>query len=144
MSRTHAALVEALNRHRGKGQQKVTVEHVHVHAGGQAVVGIVEAGEGLRQKLRDNPMRNLPVLRSHRCGAKRRAGGPYGSPAMKNGRCRMHGGTNPGALKGNRNALKHGLYAAEVIARCRAFSSMLRDMRALIDAADEACATLKS
>ena len=28
-----AALVEALNRHRGKGQQKVTVEHVHVHAG---------------------------------------------------------------------------------------------------------------
>ena len=32
----------ALNRHRGKGQQKVTVEHVHVHAGGQAVVGIVE------------------------------------------------------------------------------------------------------
>jgi hypothetical protein len=27
-----------LNRHRGKGQQKVTVEHVHVHNGGQAYV----------------------------------------------------------------------------------------------------------
>src|SRR3954462_4243807 len=27
LSRTHAALLEALNRHRGKGQQKVTVEH---------------------------------------------------------------------------------------------------------------------
>ena len=39
LSRTYATLVEALNRHRGKGQQKVTVEHVHVHAGGQAVVG---------------------------------------------------------------------------------------------------------
>jgi hypothetical protein len=25
-----------------------------------------------------------------------------------NGRYRMHGGTNPGAPKGNRNALKHG------------------------------------
>jgi hypothetical protein len=38
----------ALNRHRGKGgQQKVTVEHVHVHAGGQAVVGVVE---GLRKR----------------------------------------------------------------------------------------------
>jgi hypothetical protein len=35
-------LLDALNRHRGKGQQKVTVEHVHVHAGGQAVVGTVE------------------------------------------------------------------------------------------------------
>jgi hypothetical protein len=42
LSRTYA-LLEALNRHRGKGQQKVTVEHVHVHAGGQAVVGMVAA-----------------------------------------------------------------------------------------------------
>jgi hypothetical protein len=42
LSRTYAALLEALNRHRGKGQQKVTVEHVHVHSGGQAIVGTVE------------------------------------------------------------------------------------------------------
>jgi hypothetical protein len=55
---------------------------------------------------------------------------------MKNGRCRMHGGTNPGAPKGNRNSLKHGLYTAEAIAHRREFSSMLRDMRALIDAAE--------
>lgn len=34
----------ALNKHRGKGQQKVTVEHVHVEAGGQAIVGNVETG----------------------------------------------------------------------------------------------------
>jgi hypothetical protein len=39
LSRTYAALLDALNRHRGKGQQKVTVEHVHVHSGGQAIVG---------------------------------------------------------------------------------------------------------
>jgi hypothetical protein len=38
LSRTFATLLEALNRHRGKGQQKMTVEHVHVHSGGQAVV----------------------------------------------------------------------------------------------------------
>ena len=31
LSRTYATLLEALNHHRGKGQQKVTVEHVHVH-----------------------------------------------------------------------------------------------------------------
>jgi hypothetical protein len=42
LSRSFAALLEALNRHRGKGQQKVTVEHVHVHSGGQAIVGTVE------------------------------------------------------------------------------------------------------
>jgi hypothetical protein len=39
------------------------------------------------------------------------------SPAMKNGRCRMHGGPSPGAPKGNRNAFKHGLYTADAIAR---------------------------
>jgi len=47
--RTYTAQMEALNRHRGKGQQKVTVEHVHVHEGGQAIVGAVmtpKADEG--------------------------------------------------------------------------------------------------
>jgi hypothetical protein len=42
LSRTFALLLDALNRHRGKGQQKVTVEHVHVHSGAQAIVGMVE------------------------------------------------------------------------------------------------------
>jgi hypothetical protein len=42
LSRTYAVLLDAFNRHRGKGQQKVTVEHVHVHSGGQAIVGTVE------------------------------------------------------------------------------------------------------
>jgi hypothetical protein len=56
LSRTWATLLEALNRHRGKGQQKVTVEHVHVHAGGQAVVGHVEhKGGGGREKAEEQP-----------------------------------------------------------------------------------------
>ena len=37
--------IEVLNKHRGKGQQKVTVEHVHVAAGGQAMVGHIETGK---------------------------------------------------------------------------------------------------
>jgi hypothetical protein len=40
--RTFTMQVEALQRYRGKGQQKVTVEHVHVHPGGQAIVGAVQ------------------------------------------------------------------------------------------------------
>ena len=44
-------MLEGLNRHRGKGQQKVTVEHVHVHAGGQAVVGMVERPGGGDQNI---------------------------------------------------------------------------------------------
>jgi hypothetical protein len=37
--------IEGLNKHRGKGQQKVTVEYVNVESGGQAVVGHVETGQ---------------------------------------------------------------------------------------------------
>lgn len=41
----YARQVEAIDRHRGQGQQKITVEHVTVNAGGQAIVGGV-AGRG--------------------------------------------------------------------------------------------------
>src|SRR5207253_4726232 len=46
LSRTYAVLLDTLNRHRRKGQQKVTVEHVHVRPGGQAVVGMVRTPGG--------------------------------------------------------------------------------------------------
>src|SRR5215469_15300633 len=39
--RTFTKEVEALKTYRSKGQQKVEVEHVHVHRGGQAIVGPV-------------------------------------------------------------------------------------------------------
>jgi hypothetical protein len=42
LTRANASQVEALTKHRGKGQQKVTVEHVHVYQGGQAIVGNVD------------------------------------------------------------------------------------------------------
>jgi hypothetical protein len=46
LARTFTTQMEALNRYRGKGQQKMTVEHVHVHEGGQAIVGNVSKGGG--------------------------------------------------------------------------------------------------
>jgi hypothetical protein len=68
LSRTCASLIEALNRHRGKGQQKVTVEHVHVHSGGQAVVGVVSPTRGLGRSEESNAKQIAhapqPALRS--------------------------------------------------------------------------------
>jgi len=56
LTRSFAALADALNRHRGKGQQKVTVEHVHVHSGGQAIVGAVATpGGGASSKVEEQP-----------------------------------------------------------------------------------------
>jgi hypothetical protein len=44
LARTFTAQMEALRKHRNGGQQKVRVEHVHVHSGGQAIVGEVHHG----------------------------------------------------------------------------------------------------
>jgi hypothetical protein len=131
LSRTYATLLEALNRHRGKGHQKVTVEHVHVHAGGQAIVGNVSTrsgGRGANKKRRNNPMQS-PTALDRRCHARTRSGTLCRSRAMPNGRCRMHGGTNPGAPNGNRNAVKHGRYTAEAINSRRATSALIRAAR---------------
>lgn len=45
--RLHLEQIEVWQKLKGKaGQQKVTVEHVHVHQGGQAIVGAVNAPGG--------------------------------------------------------------------------------------------------
>ncbi len=46
LARTFTTQMEALKRYRTGGQQKVVVEHVTVNAGGQAIVGAVQAGGG--------------------------------------------------------------------------------------------------
>jgi hypothetical protein len=75
LSRTYAVLLEALNRHRGKGQQKVTVEHVHVHQGGQAIVGAVTPGGG-----NDNRSEGQPhaLALTHEPGAPMWSPNPFG------------------------------------------------------------------
>lgn len=47
------------------------------------------------------------------CGAraKRTGGQPCRAPAMANGRCRVHGGTNPGPPLGSKNGMTHGIYS---------------------------------
>ena len=49
LARTFATQMDALKRYRTGGQQKVTVEHVTVNEGGQAIVGAVSAGGGGRR-----------------------------------------------------------------------------------------------
>ena len=73
----------------------------------------------------------LPMHLSRRCGALTRQGSRCRSPAMPNGRCRLHGGKSPGAPKGNKNALKHGHYSADAAANRREIANLLRSMRTL-------------
>ena len=74
----------------------------------------------------------LPMHLGPRCGARTRYGTPCQSPSMANGRCRMHGGKSPGAPRGNRNALRHGLYSAKAISERRELAALRRSMRGLI------------
>lgn len=50
----------------------------------------------LRLQAAGAEARDRPALAAPRCGAKTRAEKPCQSPAMANGRCRMHGGASTG------------------------------------------------
>ena len=58
---TYAKHLDTLNKHRGKGQQKVTVEHVNVAAGGQAIVGNVDAGAKSKASTGDPALEHNPM-----------------------------------------------------------------------------------
>lgn len=68
------------------------------------------------------------VIGGLRCGARTRSGRPCRtSPVTGRTRCRMHGGAKgSGAPRGNRNAVKHGRYAAAAAAERRALMELFR------------------
>jgi hypothetical protein len=72
-----------------------------------------------------------------RCGAKTRRGKACRSPAMRNGRCRMHGGastgprTPEGLARSRRARWKHGSYSAEARAQQRQVQELLKQTRQL-------------
>ena len=71
----------------------------------------------------------LPMHLSPRCGARTRDGTPCRSPAMPNGRCRMHGGMSPGAPMGEANgSYRHGRFTNEAIERRRELNSWIKAM----------------
>jgi hypothetical protein len=59
-----------------------------------------------------------------RCGAKTRPGHPCGHYAMKNGRCRFHGGKSKGAKN---PPIKHGRYTKKAIANNKCLSELLKE-----------------
>jgi hypothetical protein len=62
LTRTFAAQMSALKEYRSKGEQKMTVQHVHVAEGGQAIVGNVNApdeGVGAQKKSEGQPHAQL-------------------------------------------------------------------------------------
>jgi hypothetical protein len=96
-----------------------------------------ESTEGRSGPLRNGNPRGDPNL-APRCGAKNRAGCPCRAPAMKNGRCRMHGGksTGPKTAEGRARIsaahTTHGFYGAESQAARRRTDAFIAETRALL------------
>ena len=174
LTRTFATQMEALKRYRTGGEQKVTVQHVSVAEGGQAIVGNVTQAqrenvpgkaaaspplaltnanvlpmpimdESKEQRPRCQGGANQPNDRRitnatrgpcfpARAAAPRPArAGPAGHRVQGKKRCRMHGGApGSGAPRGNKNALKHGLYTRDAIEERRQLRALMRQSRMLI------------
>lgn len=83
-----------------------------------------------------NPPGDLRTAK--RCGAKNRRGLPCRCPAMRNGRCRLHGGLSTGARTPEGRAkcamsnYRHGRYTYEAIRMRREAAQARRDTLALI------------
>jgi hypothetical protein len=106
----------------------MTVQHVHVAEGGQAVVGNVNApaeGVGPRKKSEIQPhaLAYAPGVEMPRQIEAERATVPVAGDSG------MHG-AGGGAPKGNRNALKHGDFTAEGLALKREIQALARMTRA--------------
>jgi hypothetical protein len=115
-----------------EGQQRVTVEHIHAHAGGQAVVARSPGLWGRdRSNLEEQPRpKQLSLAHEPTLPSRTRAGTLCQSPAMPNRalpdarrqRCRAR-------PKGNSRALRHGRYTAAAMAERRELGALLRDKK---------------
>lgn len=74
-----------------------------------------------------------------KCLAKTRKKTPCQSPAMQNGRCRMHGGkstgakTNAGLKKISETHLKHGRYTKDNLALSRSIKELIKENKEFLN-----------
>ena len=74
-----------------------------------------------------------------RCGAKTRKGTPCKAPAMKNGRCRFHGGKSTGAKtkEGKQKAAnanyKHGRYSQDYLNENKKFRELFNILKSSLE-----------
>jgi hypothetical protein len=88
-------MIQTFERYRRGNRQTVEVRHVHIHSGGQGVVGIINPTDdrdaGVRERDTDpcvRPTQNN-LAKARRCGARTRAGHPCRQAAVTGrARCR--------------------------------------------------------
>ena len=89
LARTFATQLEALKRYRTGGEQKVTVQHVSVSEGGQAIVGNVT--QAARESAPEKTAKSVPALTDAQQAPMTILGEPERAPALSR-RSRKDGG----------------------------------------------------
>ena len=79
---------------------------------------------------------SYPMHLCPRCGARTRSGRPCKAPAMRNGRCRMHGGASLSGPAHGR--YKHGYFTKEAIEGRRRLRELLRMAREFLNRPESA------
>src|SRR5215510_13474365 len=96
-----------------------------------------------RSKQKPHGVHSKPFFGAPRCGARTRQQKPCGAAAMRNGRCRFHGGlsTGPRTPEGRARIAEartiHGRYSAKAKAEQRAYRALLKECRAQLSALAE-------
>lgn len=78
------------------------------------------------------------INNAKKCLAKTRQSKPCQAPAMKNGRCKMHGGKSTGAKtkegleKIKKVSLKNGRYTQKAILERKALNSLIKEAERLL------------
>ncbi len=76
----------------------------------------------MKEYLLKNGNKPFDLTKAKTCGAKNKKGLPCKAKAMKNGKCRLHGGkytgakTEEGKRRRNKANFKHGIFSKEWIA----------------------------
>jgi hypothetical protein len=122
---TAHGLVEARDLLAGFGAPDVIIADYHLDQG-DGIEGDPRLARGLRPDSAGDPRHrrpmHWPMHQASRCHARsKRSGLQCRAPAVR----RMHGAAG-GAPKGNRNALKHGGFTAEMIALRKEIISLAR------------------
>src|SRR5271170_3116341 len=106
--------------------------------GGRARRDMVDEPHAKRRGNLKNSNPGGDPSKAARCEALTRSGAPCRSPAMSNGRCRMHGGastgprTPEGLQRSRRSRWKHGLYSSEARAEQKRVRELIRQSRDLL------------
>ncbi len=100
---------------------------------------ITPCKQNLNSQSRQEFKTRFNIQDAKKCGAKTRKSTACRSPAMKNGRCRMHGGKSTGARtkagieKIKKANFRSGLYTKEMVLSGKYMAMLIKESKATIE-----------